>query len=235
MKKKSLIIITACLAIALCLAGVGVGFAWYTSSVGVDNQFELDADGFLVVYFEENEYTLSAIKPAVAKPGSVKDNEEFDVLTEGGNILEAATTAVNEDAIFRYLNESDTQSDAAQIVLSCEAYMVFEDGTKEKLSLDFDLCVKVDITWTYINAPEGADNSGNEFSITEDSWKSVAGTRFNIDGSADFSMTTTIYLRQVDDLCDPRIREAKNLLVTIKAVVIPDTDEETEGGNDTGV
>ena len=243
MKKKSLIVITACLAFALCLAGVGVGFAWYTASSGADNQLELDADGYLVVYFDENQYTLDAIKPAVAKKGAINDNQtEFNVLEVGGNVVEAATVA-SKEGFLHYLNESNNQSDKAEIAFSCEAYMVFADGRKEKLSLEYDLSVEIAISWVYLdkNAGLNGDNDengnsegdlSNTFSIKKDDWKTPSKTKFTLDGSADLTLMTTMYLRQVDDLCDPRIREAEKIEVVVKAVVIPETDEETEGENE---
>ncbi|MDE7373364.1 MAG: hypothetical protein K2N18_04795 [Clostridia bacterium] len=243
MKKKSLIVITACLAIALCVAGVGVGFAWYTASSGADDQFELDADGYLVVYFDEDEITLDAIKPAVAVKGAINNNvTDFDVLTADGSKVAEAATVVSKEGFLHYLNESGDQSAKAEIAISCEAYMVFADGSKEKLSLEYDLSVEIAISWVYINKNDGLsgdseENTGsqsgengleNTLSITQDDWKTPSKTKFNVDGSADVTMTTTMYFRQVDDLCYPLIREAEKIQVVVKAVVIPESDAEID-------
>ena len=234
-----MILITVCLAITLTVAAVGVAFAWYTESSGAGNQIELNADGYLVVYFDENEYNLDgALKPAVARKGAITDNvTDFNVLEVGENIVEAATVVKNDDAMFRYLNESNLQSNQADIAISCEAYMVFADGSKEKLSLKYDMCVEIDIAWVYINADEGADGDENAdsgentgtFSIGKDDWSNPSATKIHVVRSADFTMNTTIYLRQVDDLCNPLICGAEKILVTINIVAIPETDEEIGG------
>ena len=225
MKKKSLIIITVCLAITLCVAAIGVAFAWYTSSAGADNQFELNADGYLVVYFDENEYTLDTIKPAVAKKGAINDNvTDFNVLEVGENVVEAATV-VSKEGMLRYINESDKQSNKAEMAITCDVYMIFEDGSKEKLSLEYDLSVKIELEWTYLG---GSTGDGNTFIIGEDDWKTPSKTKFIVDDSADITLTTTMYLRQVDDLCYPSIRNAEKIQVSIQVVVIPETDEEGE-------
>ena len=106
--------------------------------------------------------------------------------------------------------------------------MIFADGSKQKLSLTYDLSVEIDITWTYIDGSGNDENSGldNGFSIKKDDWSTPSKTRLSLDGSADLSMTTTIYFTQVDDLCDPRIREAEKMEVSIKVVVIPETEAE---------
>lgn len=243
MKKKPLIVITACLAIALCVAGVGAGFAWYTASSGADDQFELDADGYLVVYFDEDEITLDAIKPAVAVKGAIADNAtDFDVLNADGSKVAKAATVVSREGFLHYLNESGDRSAKAEIAISCEAYMLFADGTKEKLSLEYDLSVEIAISWVYTvkndassgdtdenaSAVSGENGSENTFAITKDDWKTPSKTKFDVDGSADVTMTTTIYFRQVDDLCYPVIREAKKIQVVVKAVVIPEEDAETD-------
>lgn len=224
MKKKSLIIITVCLAITLCVAAIGVAFAWYTSSAGADNQFNMSADGYLVVYFDENEYTLDAIKPAVAKKGAITDNVlDFNVLEVGGNVVEAATV-VSKESMLRYINESDKQSNKAEMAVTCDIYMIFADGSKEKLSLEYDLSVEIELEWKYL----GGNGEANTFSITKDDWKTPSKTKFTVDDSADITLNTTMYLRQVDDLCYPSIRNAEKIQVTIQVVAIPETDEEGE-------
>ena len=229
MKKKSIILITACLAVTLIVAAVGVAFAWYTESAGAGNQIELNADGYLVVYFEENECALDAIKPAVARKGAIIEGvTDFNVLEVGENIVEAATVVKNEDAMFRYLNESNPQSNRAEIEFSCEAYMVFADGTKQKLSLKYDLSVEIDMTWVYLNQSEAeaaAEGVDGTFSIKNDDWTTPSKTKFTVAKSADVTMTTTLYLRQVDDLCDPLIRGAEKIQVIIKAVAVPELEE----------
>ncbi|MDE6302122.1 MAG: hypothetical protein K2M36_00845 [Clostridia bacterium] len=229
MKKKSLILITVSLAITLTVAAVGVAFAWYTESAGAGNQIELNADGYLVVYFEENECTLDAIKPAVARKGAITEGiADFNVLEVGENVVEAATVVKNEDAMFRYLNESNQQSNRADIEFSCEAYMVFPDGTKQKISLKYDISVKIDMTWVYLDQGEGEGGSGSvdgTYTITEDDWQTPSKTKFTLENSADVTMTTTLYFRQVDDLCDPLIMGAEKIQVIIKAVAVPEADE----------
>ncbi|MCM1306740.1 MAG: hypothetical protein NC037_00915 [Bacteroides sp.] len=223
MKKKSLIILTACLAVALIVAAVGVGFAWYTSSAGADNQLEIEADGYLVIYFDENEYPLEAIKPAVASAGAINNNvTDFDVLNVGGNVVEAATV-VQRHGFLHYLNQSDASSANAQIDLSCDVYMVFEDGSKEKLSLQYDMCVAIDLSWVYLDAQNGENPASNAVNIgVDDWWQNPSKTVLNLDGSADISLDVTMYLRQVDDLCSPYIRDAQKIQVVIKAAIPKD-------------
>lgn len=231
MKKKSLILITVSLAITLTVAAVGVAFAWYTESSDADNQIELNADGYLVVYFEENECTLDAIKPAVARKGAVNEGiADFNVLEVGENVVEAAAVVKNEDAMFRYINESNQQSNRADIEFSCEAYMVFPDGTKQEISLKYDLSVEIDMTWVYLDHEEGesgSDGAGGTYSIKMDDWQTPSKTKFTLENSADVTMTTTLYFRQVDDLCDPLIMSAEKIQVLIKAVAVPEVDEAT--------
>lgn len=219
MKRKSLIIITVCLALTLIVAAVGVTLAWYTNTVGAGNQMQMNADGFLVVYFDDNEYDLDSIKPAVARQGAIADNvTNFDVLNaDDPNIAEAATELTKE-SFFHYLNQSETPNSQAELAVVCEAEMVFADGTTEKLSLNYDICVAIDIVWSY-NGNEPAET--DKLTITGDDWKYPLKTRFTVNANADVTLNTSIYLRQVDDLCIPVLREAEKIRVNIRVAATP--------------
>ncbi len=223
MKKKSIVIITFCMAIALCVAGIGVAFAWYTSNAGADNRLELSADGYLVIYFDRNEYTLDEIKPAVAKTGAIADNvTEFDVVYGDDNIVTTATV-IEHEGMFRYLDQGEGNATEAEISVVCEAYLTFADGQQEKLSLKYDLSVEVDISWVYLDRANVSEQQ--TFSISNDAWQTAdtnnAETKFDLDGSADLTINSAVYLRQPDELCNPRIREAEKIQVVIMIGATP--------------
>lgn len=206
MKRKGLIITTICLAIALCIAAIGLTFAWYTNRTGVETGMILNANGVLVVYFDEDVKEGDSIKPAVARPGAIRDNvTEFDVLNGDENIVETAKVSAFE-SIFRYMNETGEASGSAQedITMRCSAKMVFSDGSDMELSLVYDLGVEVEASGKYIGTEE-------EFVVPPIKW----GEPFTVKGNADITLKIKVYFLQPDELCTPYLLGADKIEVMI--------------------
>lgn len=205
-KKRFFIVIITIIILALAVAAAGFTFAWYSSRTTADSSFNLRADGYLVVYFDEKINTEDTpIKPAVALKDAIRDNAtDFDVLEVGGNITAAATVAEFESLLY-YINADDEDTREVGLTFSCAAAVEFSDGTREALSLDYDLTVIPTLTVEY------TDTGRTE------SFDLVWGERMVLDGNAKLTLTLKVYFTQPDDLCAPSILRAEKLVITVGA------------------
>lgn len=204
--------------VGLAAAAVGATFAWYSTHTTQTAGFELNANGVMVVLFEEDPILLGQLKPAVAVKDRIAENDTaFDVLTVGGNISEAAGV-VTTTTYFEYLNSAAVDPDdagkiAADITVSAQAKIVMSDNSEKTLSLSRDIAVIPSFTVTYHDA-----------SITGFSPSVGFGETFHVVGDCRVAVAVTIYFRQPDDLIDPDILRATSLVVNITSVVEPDDD-----------
>jgi len=223
MNKKAIVISTVCLLVALCVAIVGLTFAWYTSKTGTDTSMTLEANGVLVVYFDEDiTKTDTALKPAVAKKGAITENViAFNVLDETDPNVEKAATVAEFTSSFNYLNEESnvpadggegTQPKESSMTLKYTASMVFADGIEKALT-ERDLIVSASVSGSYI----GVENGNFEVSGVE--WN----VPFTVSGNAGINIKVKAYLAQPDDLCTPYLLNAQKIKITVTVTAEPVT------------
>ncbi len=224
-RKLIALILTASLFFTVVVAVVGVTIAWYSTKTSQETGLELNANGVMVVFFDNQPiFSATMLKPAVAVKDKITQNTtSFDVLTTNSNVSEAATS-VTVTSAFTYLNSSGSDSSAyglipAYVTVDAEAKVVFDPDTanerEESISIAEELAIQISAAINYTDT-----------SLTDFNNNVVIGTPFLIDGDATITFTITMYLKKVDDLIDPRILDADKFLVTIGATTDPVEEEE---------
>ena len=156
-KALTMLITSVSLIVGLAVAAIGATFAWYSTHTAQTSGFELNANGVLVVYFDDEPVVFTgALKPAVAVKDKIIENEtSFNVLTSGGNISQVATTAT-ATTYFEYLNSTSVDPDdagkiGADVTISAFAKLVRQDDSEKDLSLTRDIAVLADFSVEYLD------------------------------------------------------------------------------------
>ena len=142
LKGKALVtlITIVSLVVGLAAAAVGATFAWYSTHTAQTTGFELNANGVMVVLFEDDPTILGELKPALTVKDRIAENDtSFDVLTVGGNIAEAATTA-SATTYFEYLNSASSDPSnagkiSADVTVSAHARLIMPDSSETYLKI----------------------------------------------------------------------------------------------------
>ncbi|MCR4661238.1 MAG: hypothetical protein K5765_04450 [Clostridia bacterium] len=217
-KGKSLLalILTTSLLLTVTIAIVGVTIAWYNTKNAENTQLEMNANGVMVIYLDgEPIFTDTKLKPAIAVKDKITENTtEFNVLTTNENIAQAATS-VTVTTTFTYLNSSGSDPDTygiipADVTLNTECKVIFSDETEKTIRLSEELNVSINASVHYLN------DADEDYVTTV-----IANTPFEIAGDAQISFTITMYFKKVDDLIDPDILRADELIVSLNILVEP--------------
>ena len=222
-KALTILISTISLFVGLAAAAVGATFAWYSTHTADTRQLELNANGVLVLYFDDEEVQFTgSLKPAVsAKYKATENVTSFDVLTVNANITEAATTAT-ATTVFNYLNSSAADPELSgkiggTVTVTSAAKIVMSDSSERELKLGRDLTVLATFSVDYIDTTltdfVPVDGGDNPLGI---------GDSFHVDGDCHISISVTIYFPQPDDLIRPDILEADKLIINLTSTVDQD-------------
>ena len=210
---KSLLLSLIAVTIACVLALVGFSFACYTSKTSADKALNLQANGVLIIYFEENiDVSDAKLKPAVASPNAIRNNvTDFNVLDESDPNIDTPATIVEYDAILKYINaEEGTTSTPSDVKIKCVAKMTFADGTEQELSLADDLIVLLSVEIRYAYENTVTPIPGVSFDES-----------FRIAGDGNIHIGLQVYLAQPDELCNPYIKEAQKIVLELTVTAEP--------------
>ena len=229
-KALTILISTISLFVGLASAAVGATFAWYSTHTAETTQMELNANGVLVVLFDDEPVEFTGeLKPAVVAnnytaSGLVENSFDqgtntaaYDVLHTSANISEAATTAT-ATTYFSYLNSSAVDPELAgtidaDVTIYCTAKLILPGDVEKPLSLTRDIAVIPTFSIIYGNdSPIAVANP-------------AFGTPFAVDGDCRIAIGVTIYLLQPDDLTDPDLLRYKSLVINVGTLVEPEEDD----------
>mgnify|MGYP004576676579 FL=1 len=210
---KSLLLSLISVTTACVLALVGFSFAWYTSKTSADKIIDMQANGVLIIYFEENiDVSDTKLKPAVAKPDAIRNNvTDFNVLDGSDPNIDTPATTVEYNAILRYINaEEGTTTTPSDVKIKCTAKMIFKDGSEQKLSLIDDIIVSLSVGVQYATANTVTAIPNVSFD-----------ENFRIEGDGNIHIDLQVYLAQPDELCNPYIREAQKIVLELTVTAEP--------------
>ena len=220
-KNALVLIVTLSLLLTIVVAVVGVTIAWYSTKTAQETGLELNANGVMVVFFDDEQiFSQTQLKPAVARKDKITENvTSFDVTTVNENVSEAATT-VTVTSAFTYLNSSSENSELyglvpADITVSVEGKLVFSDDSEKTLIVSDELNVSIVAAVDYKNTD-----------LTDFNQNVTLNTPFEIEGDATIVFTTTMYFKNVDDLIDPDILRADHLYLYLNVLADPQVEEE---------
>lgn len=232
MSKKGILTLTIILILALALVVVGVTLAWYTSGATDSSSFVLNANGFLVVYFDDEVTTNDVkLKPAVmTKPGAVSDTPAtgFKVLEEGNGIDEVATVS-EFTAKFAYVNSSNTEETEgettvvrtpSELSFQISAEAVDYDGTKTALKIGRDITVTVTVSGEYVSFDEDFEEVVLDFV-----------NPVSVNGDIDLTINLSAYITEPDELCNPVLLTAEKVVIKLTVTATSDNGSESEETN----
>jgi hypothetical protein len=219
--KKLLIVILAMLTITTIVGLVAFSYAWYKQLQSDTLSYSLDADGFLILYFDEDvDYSDTILSPAILMEDALKNNEYYDIFTVYNaedatpSYVESAATVASYSAVLNYLNEEeeDSSDDYNQITIICEVVSILSDDSEIPINLEREL--------NLIISAEIIDNTGEIDTYTIDSITS--GVAFDVPLNSIVTFNLEAYILLPDELCDPAINEGT---LSIRMYVSTDADE----------
>lgn len=210
--KKVFITVLLLVILTTTLGLVAFSYSWYILEQTRKMDFSLPADGFLIIYFNEDvEYSDTVITPAIAMPYAVRDNLYMDVLREYDeedeqpSYIEKAATVGVYDAVVNYYNEEENNQ-INTLSVSVSAHVTLSSGAKVPIDVDRELSIIISIvvediagqTPNYTIAPLQPDQS------------------FTVPPRSMISVTLEAYIKHPDELCAPALNEGPlSFVVTV--------------------
>jgi len=216
--QKLSIAITASLLVALIIAFVPYTLAWYESRVESRNDFILEADKFLVIFFNTDLTADETIlKPAVSYTGAIKDGniiygDSINVLATSSGKIQTAATVAHYTAKLQYINPTkDTITEPANLIANWSAKAILPDKTEISLDLDHDITIALSATFDYRS--DTLDSYNTTSTITKD-------TAFRVEGDCVIDLDLSAYFTQIDEFCMPYIFEAKEITISLEFTAV---------------
>ena len=211
---KLLLTLIIVLTLTLSVGVVAFTFAWYTQRQTTNHNFNIGADGFLVIAFEENpELGGTVLEPAVAMPGAVRDNLFMDVLKAynasdvNPSYISSAATVAQYSVVLNYYNEDETLNKQCNLIFSLSAECLMKNGEISPINIDRELNIAINTKTT------SAGGTVNESLI-------VPGEPFTLNGNSRIDITLSVYIQLPDELCDPALTNG-NLRLRLAVVSQP--------------
>ena len=212
MVSKKLLIILLCL--VTLTTGVGLvafSYSWYLQGNIDAMTYELDADGFLIIYFDEDiDYSENILTPAVAVKGAIRNNQYLPYdprITETNpkpSYIQTAAVSATYDAVLNYFNaEEDTVIDN-DITINIEAKSTLPDNTIVPINLERELSIIISATIV-----DSVTLDSSTITVTP-------GIAFTIPPKSVITFSLNACIILPDELCDPALNEG---LVTIALAV----------------
>lgn len=196
---RLLFILIVVLTVTLTVGVVAFTFAWYTQRQTTNHNFNIEADGFLVIAFDEDpDFGETVLDPAVAMPYAVRDNLYMDVLTaydessDNPSFIAKTATVAEYVVVLNYYNEDDSLNPQCDLIFSLSAECVMKNGTTSPLNIEKELNITIKAN---ITASDGA--------VTES--EIILGEPFNLNGNSSVTITLSVYILLPDELCDPAL------------------------------
>lgn len=194
---------------------IALSYAWYSNEQTGKLSFNLPAQGFLILEFEEDvDWGDKVLTPAVAWENALVDNlymdvlREYDPSDENPSYITTAATIVEYGAVLNYHNAEENQTNN-EIVIKCEAYSYLPDGTKVPISLERELSVTVSAVVTDSNGQE----PDYELDIVP------LNTAFPVPPQSVVSLSLSCYIKLPDELCDSSLLLGRlMILVTVTSL-----------------
>lgn len=200
--KKMAITISLIVILTATLGLVVFSYAWYVVEYSEQIEFNLQADGFVIIYFDEEvEYSDIAITPAIAMKDAIRDNNYMDVLVEynpadpNPSYVEKAATVGHYQALVNYYNGSE--STANNIFVDVVAFVSTDEFTQSIINLERELNIVISVVIT--------DSFGGGEQVTVDNL--LPGQVFSVPPQSLIEVSLTAYIKQVDDLCAPVLNQ----------------------------
>lgn len=196
---RLLFILIIVLTLTLTVGVVAFTFAWYTQRQTTNHNFNIEADGFLVIAFDENpELGETVLDPAVAMPYAVRDNLYMDVLTaydassDNPSYISKIATVAEYVVVLNYYNEDETLNPQCNLIFSVSAECVMKNGETSPINIDKELS----ITMT-------ANTASSDGTVTES--EIIPGQPLSLSGNSSVTITLSVYILLPDELCDPAL------------------------------
>ncbi|NLL55784.1 MAG: hypothetical protein GX242_01040 [Clostridiales bacterium] len=214
--KRVTIIISLIVILTAILGLVAFSYAWYVLEYSQRTEFYLQADGFIIIYFDDEvEYSDIKLTPAVAMKDAIRDNKYMDVLREYNpndpepSYIEKTATVAHYEAIVNYYNgeENPVNND---IFIDIDAFVTLSESTQVPINLERELNIVISVTIE--------DLLGEEELIVIDDLK--PGEVFSVTPQSIVEISLTAYLKLPDDLCAPALKERPlSFIVTVDSRV----------------
>lgn len=217
LKKKMLIIILSLVTITTIVGLVAFSYAWYLQSRTEALTLSLEADGFLIITFDEDiDYSETILTPAVAITDAVKNNEYMNVLTAYNendatpSYIQTVATVANYGTVLNYYNADETVT-TNEITIICEAKSTLPDGTEVSISLEREITLLISVLI------EDADGIEEDVTISP----VISGEAFSVPSRSVIGINLSAYISLPDELCDRALNEG---VVTITITVTANSD-----------
>lgn len=201
--KKIFILILSLVSLTTVVGLVAFSYAWFFQEQIEEMSYEINADGFLIIYFDEDmDYSDSPLRPATAMKDAVKNNlymdvlKVYDELDETPSYIQEAATVASYAGVLNYLN-AEEPSAGNELIITCEARAKLPNGEVVPISIERELniTITIDIIDTLGVQPDihiPSVGSGEPFTVYEQSLVTVS---------------LSAYIKLPDELCDPAINE----------------------------
>jgi len=201
---------------------------YYTDDSTVDS-YNDNGSNWENATYETGKYVASndAVKmlPAVVSLNTVKDSfVDADVRNTGNGIETAAVPAVFRSTV-QFSNRESYIGNNFPLQISASAYAIVPYGQSTKnvqLSLQKDLLLVTDVKATYEDDTVAYFDNNLYSAPTQAQSKDYFNLNLS-NKSATLSITTKCYLRQVDELISPDLRNAQSVYITLTISATPFT------------
>jgi hypothetical protein len=197
--KKVTIIISLIVILTATLGLVAFSYAWYVLEYVESTEFLLQADGFVVIYFNEDvEYSDIVLTPALAMENAIRDNQYMDVLTEynsgdpNPSYIQKAATVGTYAAIVNYYNGEENPI-KNELFIDIDAFVTIDENTQVRISLEKEISIIIRVVIE--------DGRGINPTVTIDNLQ--PRQVFSVPPESIIEVTLVAYIKQPDDLCAP--------------------------------
>lgn len=201
--KKVGIIISLIVILTAALGLVAFSYAWYVVEYSEKIDFFLQADGFVIIYFDDEvEYSDIVLTPATAMANAIRDNQHIDVLKEYNpadttpSYIEKAATVGHYAAVINYLNESITVT-SNQLFIDIDAFVTLNENTQVRINLERELSIMLTVVIT--------DTRGIEEPVTISNLQPKQV--FSVPPQSKIDVSLHAYIKLPDDLCAPALNQ----------------------------
>ncbi|HKL73733.1 MAG TPA: hypothetical protein VJ903_02450, partial [Clostridia bacterium] len=204
MISKKIIITLLLLVILTTTLGIVVfSYAWYNAEKAANMDFNLLADGFLIINFSEDvDYSDTIITPAIAMPYAERDNLYMDVLRvydendPQPSYIQTAAKVATYNALLSYYNEEEN-SQENELVINIDAVVTLPGDVKVPINLEREISIIINVLIE--------DSLGEEPPFTIENL--APGDVFTVPQKSIVSLTLDAYIKLPDVLCAPALNE----------------------------